>query len=155
VLYREGVGHEASIRGGGKPFNVVFKYLSRFLRYVERGGGGRSNASSPPPVHYPIFVNISSKDDVTVSLLLGVSFHGVGQGGNYRKLFTWQNSGQPAGRGEVVMGQVFHGCKPGGRVGGGGGSALPVHTVQAINYEKTVTSDTMLGLVNSYKTKIF
>ncbi len=109
MLYSEGVGHVAIIRGGGKPVHDVFKYLYKFLRV----GVGRSNASSPlspPPGHHLISISmdISCKDDVTVSLLLAVSFHGVGQGGNYRKLFTWQNSGQPAGRvGEVVMGQVL------------------------------------------------
>ncbi len=36
---------------------------------VERGGGGQSNASLPPPTS----VDILFKDDVTVILLLGVT----------------------------------------------------------------------------------
>jgi hypothetical protein len=42
---------------------------------VERGGGGRSNASSLTPIKFPSrTVDILFKDDVTVILILGGSF---------------------------------------------------------------------------------
>jgi hypothetical protein len=43
---------------------------------VERGGGGRSNASLPPspPLYFQLIHGYFIKDDRTIILLIGVSF---------------------------------------------------------------------------------
>jgi hypothetical protein len=64
---------EANIRVVGKTVPIVFTYLSG-IPALEMGVGG-SNAF--PPRHHPISQLIAGylfKDDVTVILLLGVSF---------------------------------------------------------------------------------
>jgi hypothetical protein len=63
---------EANIRGGGKSVRVVFKYQSKSL-LVKWGGGGGSNARHHPTSQHDPWIFLFS-DDITVLLLLGVSF---------------------------------------------------------------------------------
>jgi hypothetical protein len=65
--------HQANIQGGGKIVHVVFKY-SICPEVCCRKGCGRAEFASPYslPPFFP--VDISFKDDVTVILLLYVSF---------------------------------------------------------------------------------
>jgi hypothetical protein len=68
----QNAGLEANSRGGVKTVHVVFIFPEACCR---KGGGGRSNPF--PPHHHPIFQLIgdtSFEDDVTVILLLGISF---------------------------------------------------------------------------------
>ncbi len=66
----------SSLNGYPEAYSIAYRQYT-----VERGGGGRSNATppAPPPPSPPSYfwsVEISFKDDITIILLLGVSFMG-------------------------------------------------------------------------------
>jgi hypothetical protein len=66
--------HEENIRDGGKTVHVVFKYLSRSLLLKGVGAGAVSPPSHPHHQLISQLIRISFKDDITIILLLSVSF---------------------------------------------------------------------------------
>jgi hypothetical protein len=66
--------NEANIRGVRKTVHVVFKYFHAEA-CCRKGWGWRSNAFLPTPALFPSWsVDILLKDDVTVIILLEVSY---------------------------------------------------------------------------------